>query len=342
MDLLESKLEGEYIAPDGTLKPYASLRRIDPITGHAARITGPRVSDSPPGPRTLPDITPEVERTRNCPFCEGNVEVKTPKFVPQIHPDGRFRRGTSVLFPNISPYGRYSAVCIFSTDHHVPLGDFSTRQYCDALGNCVDYSCVLTRVDPDESRFHLVSQNILPSSGGALLHPHLQVNVDRHAMNYHRLLHQAEEREAEAGRGSLLLDLASTEERLGCRVVGAWGDWLFFTAFAPLANWEVHAVSRGARKLDELSGRTLDDLVRGMLAVHCFWKMSGRNAANMGLFATADGAHPLFARMMVRSAYRQWYRSDRSAYEVACVENATDANPEVLAARMRDALRPKQ
>ena len=335
MDLVETRLEGRYISPDGTESSYCAVHRIDPITGHSARITGPRPTDSPPGPRPLPDISAEVERTVGCPFCAGKVEAMTPKFIPAIHADGRFRRGASILFPNISPYGKYSSVCIFSTRHHVPMGDFSTQDYSDALRNCVDFVDAVSAIDPDSGRFRIISQNILPSSGGALLHPHLQVNADCFPMNYHRFLADAEARYRQEHGESLLLDLAAEEERRGQRFIARFRDWAFFAAFAPLAAWEVHAVCLSSGTLDALSGASLRGLVDGILHVQRFWKSTGRNAANMGLFATANGAHPLFLRLMLRSPYRQWYRSDRSAYEVACCENATDAKPETVAEAIR-------
>lgn len=336
IEFVEERIAGQYIGPSGQVEDYSALRRIDPVTGQSVRITGPRPTDSAGGPRGLPDISPEVERTRNCAFCAANVEVKTPRFLPAICPEGRFHRGDAVLFPNLMPYGKYSSVCIFSTEHHVALGDFTHGQYMDALHACLDYVTAVRRIDPAETRYEVISQNILPSSGGALLHPHLQVNLDREPMNYHRAL---VDRAGSAACRARLLELAEEEVRREVRLVARHGAWVFFTSFAPLAAWEVHAVCTEATRLDELGETGLAAFVDGVLETHAYWKSTGKNAANMSLFATADGCHPLFARLMVRSPYRAWYRSDRSCYEVGMLENATDMNPEVLAERMRQGRR---
>ncbi|MBM4352978.1 MAG: hypothetical protein FJ109_04165 [Deltaproteobacteria bacterium] len=315
-------------------------RRIDPVTGFSVRITGDRPLEMAPGDDELPDLSERVEMTRGCPFCEGNVEAQTPAYLAELFNDAgrprhdradsctglRFHRGSSVLFPNIAPYGRHSAVCLFSPQHHIPLGEFTQTKFHDAIRNCLDYSAEVLRFDPT-STHQVVSQNILPASGGALLHPHLQVNLDHQPMNYHRLL-------LERPNPDRMLRLALAEES-GPRRLWRCGEWVFFAAFAPLAAWEVHAVHLRCQRFADLADRCLSDFVEGLLRVHRYWQAEGRNSANMGIFGTADGCHPLFARMMVRAAWRPWYRSDRSAYEVAMLEHGTDMLPEILAERMR-------
>jgi galactose-1-phosphate uridylyltransferase len=333
----EELLEGRYLGPGGREEPYRVLRRIDPVTGFSVRITGDRPLEQVPGDEVLPDLSERVERTRGCPFCDGNVESQTPACLGRLLGAGgcsagvRFQRGASTLFPNIAPYGRHSAVCLFSGEHHIPLGEFPHARFLDALDNCLDYAQAVLRLDPT-STCQVVSQNILPASGGALLHPHLQVNLDHEPMNYHRLLLQ---RVSQSGPdGGLLAELARAEER-GPRFLWRCGDWVFFAAFAPLAAWEVHAVHLGCRRFADLDSSGRSDFVAGLLRVHRYWHGQGRNAANMGLFGTSDGRHHLFARLMVRATWRPWYRSDRSAYEVAMLEHGTDMLPEALAERMR-------
>ena len=90
------------------------------------------------------------------------------------------------------PYGRFSAVCIFSTTHHIPLGDFTQALYFDALANLQEYLLAAARAD-STAVHQVVTQNILPSSGGALLHPHMQANADAWPMTYHRCILEKEQ-----------------------------------------------------------------------------------------------------------------------------------------------------
>ncbi len=309
-------------------RPFVVERRLDPVTGCSVRLTEARPLDRPEDAVEQPDISPQVEATKDCAFCPGRVEVMTPRFPRSTHEAGRLVRNGSVLFPNLAPYGRHSAVCIFSRDHHVPLGTFTRAHYEDALTNCLDYLRLVEGIDPEATR-QVISQNILPSSGGALLHPHLQVNADPWPMNYHRLL--LERQAASPG----LLDGWAAAEAGSPRSLGRWGPWELFTAYAPMGLWEVHGVAPGIRRLADLDGAGLRSFVEGTLAIHRFWASRGRNAANMALFATTEGSHPLFVRYLVRSAYEPWYRSDRSCYEVGMLEPAGDCFPEPLAEEMR-------
>jgi galactose-1-phosphate uridylyltransferase len=354
MELVEQKLGGEYLAPDGRRKRYEALRRVDPISGRFVRLTAARPLENPEaGP--LPDISERVEQTEGCVFCAGNVERKTPAFLPHVQPEGRFRLGRSILFPNLAPYGRHSAVCIFSEDHHVPLGAFPFELFRDALLNCLNYAAVVEKTDA-ESRFVAISQNVLPSSGGALLHPHLQVNIDPFPTTYHQLLLDREQEAVTTASPSFLRALALQEEHgpsrnrgadaaaaadpglggcLGERFVARLGSWSFFAAFAPLADWEVLGVDLESSRLEELRAGGLGFLVRGILAYQSFLVSQGQNAANLALFAATDGQHPLLLRLMRRAPYAPWYRSDCSSYEVALGEHATDMRPESLAASLR-------
>ena len=337
LEFTEQLLEGDFILPDNTTSHYTARRRVDPITGFSCRITGKRPVDPATNPKGRPDISQQVEATRGCPFCAGNVLKMTPRFPPHIHPDGRFIKGESILFPNLMPYGRYSAVTIFSTQHHIPLGDFTAGEYEDALGNCLDYVHTIQTLDPLSS-YQAITQNILPSSGGALLHPHIQVNIDREPMSYHQLLTQCEGEKSQENH-SFLLALARHEEESD-RALMTVGEWTFFMAFAPLAAAEVQVVHASKRTFNQLNVDDVAAFSKGVTAIHRFWKDMGKNAANMVLFSTVEGKHPLFGRLMMRAPYRAWYRTDRSAYEVTALEAAGDLIPELLAESFRKSYRP--
>ena len=60
---------------------------------------------------------------------------------------------------------------------HTPTASLNCRNYLERVRN------------HDPLAFYTaITQNHLPSAGGSLLHPHLQINADRVASNHHRFL----------------------------------------------------------------------------------------------------------------------------------------------------------
>ena len=312
--------------------PFLAVRRTDPVTGLTVRITGPRPRDPGLSDGRVPDLEAVSAATaKSCPFCGAGPWTRTPRFPPALVPEGRIRRGDAVLFPNLAPYGPYSSVTTLSPDHHVPLGRFTAAMYRDALGNCLELASRVAAADL-RPRWAVISQNVLPSSGGALFHPHLQVNLDDEPVGYHRML---EEARARHGRGPDLLDCLARDAFAQGRGIGRSGEWAWFTPFAPLAAWEVQAVLPGPLLAGQLQDGCLDALVAGLLAVEAWYAKDGRNALNLGLFLPLREPSPLLLRLMIRSTFRPWYRSDRSCYEIALYEGVTDRAPESQAAAMR-------
>jgi UDPglucose--hexose-1-phosphate uridylyltransferase len=329
----EERLDGAYFPPGSDeLAPHHALRRDDPITGWTVRITGKRPRDRATEPRGVPDLSEISARTQeSCPFCGDGPTRLTPRFPAAVVPEGRIRRREATLFPNLAPYGRWSGVTTFNADHHVPLGGFSHEDWSAALENCLDLAM---RVGDAEPAFQwvAVTQNILPPSGGALFHPHLQVNIDERPMGYHRQLLDAIHTHP---LGHELLDHLAEDARKAGRHIGDSGAWTWFTPFAPLAPWEVQGIWPATGTVHDLTGDVLCDLVRGVLAVQSWYGARGRNAANLSIFLSLRTPYAVLVRLNVRSTYHPWYRSDQSVYEVGLHEPVTDMPPEILAARMR-------
>jgi galactose-1-phosphate uridylyltransferase len=246
------------------------------------------------------------------------------------------KRGTSVLFPNLFPYGRYSAVSLFDDGHFVEIGTASAASYTDSFVNCRDYLLLLLDFDP--AAVHMaITQNHLPSAGGSLLHPHLQVQADRVPSNHQRFLKQHV-----AGyhcqTGNLIFsDYLRHEKETGDRFIGKTGDWEWLAAFAPEGFYEIWGI------LPEITSlrRTTDDhwktLAAGVLSVQKFYRSLGRNGYNLGLLLLEDGTayQELRVIMTVRSNYAQWVRSDFTGFEVMLGDMATFTSPEVTARKAR-------
>ena len=318
--------------PDGTIAERPVEIRVHPVTGRTCRITYSRGEEREPGGESLPAPPPFAADTAECPFCRERVTSHTPRLVPEFLPEGRLTRGSSTLFPNLFPYGRYSAVSLFDDDHFVEIGTARLSSYTDSLMNCRDYLLRVLAYDP-AAVFMAITQNHLPSAGGSLLHPHFQVQADRRPANHQRFLQQRAAAHRRRFRLRLFSDYLAHEERFGERVIGPTGAWQWLAAFAPEGFFEIWGILPGVTRLGQVGDQDWHHLARGVLNAQKFYRSLGRNGYNFGLLLLEDGSddQELRAVLTVRSNYAPWVRSDFTGFEVMLGDMATFTAPEETA-----------
>jgi len=312
--------------------------RINPVTRRTCRITFSRSAEKERGVAKLPPPPPDADDTEQCPFCCPQIRKMTPQLSPDIDSHGRTVKGKSILFPNLFPYGSYSAVSLFDNNHFVEIGTASCQSYADSLANCCNYLRSVAECDP-KAFYVAVTQNHLPSAGGSLIHPHLQVHADRIASNHHRFLKSRAMRYFEAsGRFRYLFsDYLAHEKKDGTRYIGATGDWEWMASFAPEGFYEIWGILPGITSLRQLTSPLCKDLARGILNTQRFYRSLFRNGYNLGLLCIENGATPLELRIVIlaRSNYAPWVRNDHTGYEVMLGDMATFTEPEETAAAAR-------
>jgi len=324
------------VLPDGRNVERPLEIRTHPISGRTCRIAFSRGEEREPGAESLPEPPPFAGERGNCPFCAAQLTTHTPRLMPEICGEGRMTRGSSTLFPNLFPYGRYSAVSLFDDRHYVPIGTADPRVYADCFMNCRDYLLKVTARDP-AAVFMAITQNHLPSAGGSLLHPHLQVQADRTPANHQRFLqHRAAGHRRRYGT-RLFAEYLALERQAGLRWIGLTGSWQWLAAFAPEGFFEIWGILPGVASLVETSPAQWLDLARGVLNVQQFYRSLGRNGYNLGLLLLADGSDDLELRVVttVRSNYAPWVRSDFTGFEVMLGDMATFSSPEQTAGLAR-------
>ncbi len=318
--------------PSGDLADRPIQLRVNPISGRTSRIAFSRVNEKEAGATHLPSPPPDARQTARCPFCRPQVLTRTPQLIPQIHPEGRMARGESLLFPNLFPYGAYSAVSLFDSTHFVEIGTATESSYTDCLINCADYLKRVHRHDP--SAIHMaITQNHLPSAGGSMVHPHLQVHADRIGANHQRFLNDRALTHRRTRQGWLLGDYAAREVRARERYIGSTGPWVWMAAFAPEGFFEIWAVCPGKTSLLALDENAWRHLAAGMIRVQQLYRSLNRNGYNFGLISveTPQSALELRAVMLVRANYARWTRSDHTGFEVMLGDMATFTAPEETA-----------
>lgn len=326
------KISARILEPDGTpaIKPVEI--RTDPVTGRSCRITFARAKEAASGKPPFPPPPPGANNTSSCPFCRPQLYERTPMLATGLATSPRLEHGKSVLFPNLFPYGRYSAVSVFDNHHFVEIGTAVPKTYADCFINCSRYLKKVRGTD-NEAVYLAITQNHLPSAGGSLIHPHLQAHADRIPANIPRFL---EQRTADyyAKTGHLLFsDYLTHEQEDTSRLIGRTGDWHWLAAFAPEGFYEIWAILPGVVSLLEMDENHWHDLAAGVVNTQKFYRSLNHNGYNLGLLAVErqNSRLEMRLRMLVRSDYDQWTRNDHTGFEVMLGDMATFIPPEQTA-----------
>ena len=329
-------LVSRIIEPGGRAVEKAVQVRTDPVTGRTCRITFARSKEKETGTSALPEPPPAAKETRSCPFCSPQLAEQTPMLAGELSNSERLEKENSVLFPNLFPYGRYSAVSLFDNHHFVEIGTASRRAYADSFINCRCYLEKVLATDP-AAVYMAVTQNHLPSAGGSLVHPHLQVHADRLAPNNLRFL---EQRSADYHRQTgnrLFSDYLDHELADKTRLIGRTGSWHWMAAFAPEGFFEIWGILPGTCSILDLSAKQWESVSEGVLNTQKFYRSLNRNGYNLGLLSVETGSSRLEmrVRILARSNYAPWVRNDHTGYEVMLGDMATFNTPEETAAMAR-------
>jgi len=305
--------------------------RFDPITGRRCRILEKAIL-VPPGT----DYS-EILEEKDCPFCGTNLEDSTPRFMLEESAEGRLTEGRVVLIPNLFPYADHTAVVVFK-EHFKPVDGFSKQELVDALVVAQRYLGLAHKADPG-ARFASINWNYMPPSGGTLLHPHLQVILDRYPTFLQELLLKGSET-----RPGIWKDIIGKEKELGERYIENCGKVHLFAPFAPMGFDQVDGVVEGVPSIAELGEKDLRDLAAAIRHVLEFYGRLERSSFNMAIYSSPFDPGPgetamwLNFKILGRSNMRPFYRSDAGYTERLHYESVVNKPPEKVATQMRDML----
>jgi galactose-1-phosphate uridylyltransferase len=329
-------ITARFIDPGGNSVERKIEIRTNPITGRRCRITYSRSKERETGVGRLPDPPPNAANVDDCPFCRPQIERQTPRLDRKVFTKQRLRHGDSLLFPNLFPYGAYSAVSLFDNRHFVEIGKASLQSYKNSLVNCTDYLQQVVRHDP-KAVYLAITQNHLPSAGGSLVHPHLQVHADRIPTNHHACLYQRALAYHRLNGRLIFGDYLRHEKETRSRFIGWTGSWAWMAAYAPKGFYEIWGILPGVTSLMDVDSKKWENLSRGILCVQKFYRHLNRNGYNLGLISivTPENKLELRVSMLVRSNYAPWVRSDHTGFEVMLGDMATFTAPEETARMAR-------
>lgn len=191
MELRKERYKTAYLHPRNDFKHtdvHAEMR-YDPLTGHRVR-----VYEIDWRTKKI-DFFQLGEKSRErCPFCKAALEKKAARFHQDLCKEGHFKKGDVTLIPNILPYAENAAVAILTTEHIVPMGLMTQETVYNGASLVMEFARKISEHDKKKYRYALLHWNYMPTSGGSLIHPHMQVYVTDSPLNYHcRVLEKAED-----------------------------------------------------------------------------------------------------------------------------------------------------
>ncbi len=312
--------------------------RKDPLTGKWSRINIQRSQRVKQGEANK-DYQRVVEQSRkNCFFCPENIDGSTPKFPHEIIPEGYIEKGETRVFPNLFPFAKYHAVATLSHTHFQKLSDFKISQISDTFLACLDF-CRQVQLKDRDARFPTLSWNHLFPAGASMVHPHVQIILDREASNMNRTLIEASKRYLDAVGRVYWEDLISEEERAGKRFIGRSGSAVFLASYSPIGNNEIMAVFPGKSSLTDLEEGDVNRLSKGVHSILQGYSRIGIESFNLTTysgdsFKPSEGAN-LAMRMVSRPSPREFYTSDVGFLEGLHFERVVETIPEDVAAALR-------
>ena len=314
--------------------------RFDPLTNAQVRINPARARRIKQAEARENKLDRPIEASRRtCPFCPQRVEKETPCFPREICEEGRIRVGESLIFPNLNPFGEYHAVGTLSNRHFLKPDEFSTQMIRDNLLAVKRY-VLSVYAQNKKARYPVYMWNYMPPSAGSIIHPHVQILVEREPTPHlSKLIEESSRYYAKSGQ-NYWRNLIEEERKLGERFVA--GDDLLSvtTSFAPRGFNEVCFIFNDTGSLAQLDERRMERFSMYLSRALRAYKELGVGSFNLAtLSGPVDHKENQFYWMSMKLISRPYprgiYTNDSGPMERMQDVWVIDTLPEELARRMK-------
>lgn len=311
--------------------------RFDPLTEEQSRINPDRAKRVKQAESDI-RLKEIINRSREtCVFCPEQIEEKTPKFPEAIHKDGRIRIGESVIFPNLNPFGENHAVGILSKGHFLDLDEFKVDLLRDNLRATKDYILSVYASDK-EAIWPIWVWNYMPPSAGSIIHPHVQILVEKEPVPRQAKLLEKSESYFELNKRSYWEDLVAEERKLDERYIFGNDSLSVIASFAPRGFNEIQFIFNEG-SLGDLNETQIDEFADNLTKVLCGYKEMGIGSFNLithsGPLDKKLDYYSLHTKLFSRPYPKGVYTSDTGPMERGYDVWVIDTLPEELANRMR-------
>jgi UDPglucose--hexose-1-phosphate uridylyltransferase len=276
--------------------------------------------------------------SNSCPFCVENIEALTPRFPSDFFPDGRIKRGESVLFPNLFPLAERHVTAVLTRRHFVGIDRFTEHQLADSLHLAQEY---LRRMCLHETTpwYPIYVWNHLPPSAASIIHPHVQILADRQPTPYQKRLIEASEAYLTTTGRNYWQDLLDEERERGERLITEGASLAAVASYAPQGNREVTIIFRRAEGLLDLLPAELVETATCLARLLQGYSEMGVNSFNLSTFSAplglAQPCYRLHAKLIARPVFRPYYRNDTGILERFHYDADIEVAPELFAREMR-------
>ena len=314
--------------------------RQDPLTGSQSRLSLDRVKRVRQTEQLGLDLRRIVEGSRGaCFFCPENIDSDTPMFPPDLCPAGRIRRGECVVFPNLFPFAEFHAVGTLTEHHFLDIDEFTPEMLAYNLEAAREYIGLIGRLAP-EARYPMWVWNHLPPSGASIVHPHVQILVEREPAPEVSVILERGERYFLSRGANFWLDLIELERNLEQRYIGENDSLAVLASYAPRGNREVQLVFKDVGNLADINPKQAMDFATAVVKVLRCMKEMGVNSFNVITYSAAAGENPeyhrLSARIVSRPVFHQaFYTGDCGFMERFFDVWVIESMPEDVARLMR-------
>jgi len=259
--------------------------RLDPLTGYMTIISRGRSAYVLKHFRSDQGLLEELIRSSkpNCPFCPEAIEDKTPKFPPELAPEGRLRKGDCWALPALYAHADFNAIIVLGAEHFRRPSEMNEALLTDGLSLALEALRRAFRTQP-ELRHGVITMAYLPTAGSSLLHPHMQVLATPRPFNMVKeLLAKSLEYYLATSR-NFWEDLVR-RERGGPRFLSRLGHTWWLTPFAPMRRYEVWGIVEGQPNLLSLTDEDVRALANGLSRVLRAYDDMGIMAFNFALLS---------------------------------------------------------
>lgn len=282
-----------------------------------------------------------AEKTREgCFFCPENIEKGTPKFPPDILPEGRLRKGDSWIFPNLFQCYEVSGVVVIGKDHFLKPDQFTPEIFKHFFSMIIDFFRTVHSRKP-ELKYAAFGMNYLPPAGSSMLHPHNPVFMTRNPFPYLGSMMKKSQNYLNKNSINFWQDLIDTEKELGERYVGRTGGVEWIASFSPTAGNEFTGIVPGKSNLLEYDDNDIDGVAQGFSRILSFYKKElQRDSFNYILFSGPLGekSDSFYSnvRIATRPNFTGTYVNDIPLAPLYLMDNFFDYMPEYLASRLTE------
>ena len=280
-----------------------------------------------------------VESTRNtCPFCPEAVASKSPKFLPELAPEGRIRVGEAVCFPSLFAHEDFNAVVVPTPTHSLTLNNYTPTVLMDGFRACLTYFSK-AETYAKKNLHTMIAMNYLPPAGSTVAHPHIQALASDLPL---QSVAELQERSSAyfANHGSCYwTDLIDTEKELDQRYLGRVGSVDWAVPFAPFGFCDVQGVISDTASISSLSERGLEALTTGLSKILSFYHENGIRSFNAAIYSgygdDAEKSFRVSIRVAARYGYKPRFVSDMWALQYLLGEREVSESPEETCVRLK-------